>query len=219
MKSISVLIADDHTLIREAWELTINAMPGFTVLACCGNGNEAVDMARALLPNIVLMDINLPGIDGIEATQQIRKYAPGTKVLAVSSHTHPTYARRILQIGASGYLTKNASAGELFEAMKAVANDERYVCHEMKDTFANQYCSSKKESIHSLTQRELEIVKMVSEGGSSKEIAQQLFLSVRTIEVHRHNILRKLNLSNSASLVNFAHRSLTDTGRPEGLQL
>lgn len=210
MKNLTVLIADDHSLIREAWELTINATPGFTVLAACGNGNEAVELARTLRPDIVLMDINLPGLDGIEATQQIRRYAPVSKVLAVSSHTHPTYARRMLQNGASGYLTKMASAGELFEAMTAVSNNKKYVCHEMKSSFAKQYCSDDKgkEKLNSLSQREVEIIKLVKEGFSSKEIAQQLFLSVRTVEVHRHNILRKLDLKNSASLIDFIHESL-----------
>src|SRR5438067_2252311 len=119
-EKISILIADDHTLVRETWSFILNTDPRFTVIAESGSGEEAVELAKNLRPNIVIMDINLPGMNGIEATQLIRKYSPGTKVLGVSLHTQPTYARKMIQKGAMGYVTKNSSREEMFKAITEV---------------------------------------------------------------------------------------------------
>jgi two-component system invasion response regulator UvrY len=117
MEKITILIADDHTLVRETWSFILNSDPRFFVVAECGSGEEAVEMAKNLRPAIVIMDINLPGINGIEATQQIRKFSPGSKILGVSLHTQPTYARKMMQKGAMGYVTKNSSREEMFKAI------------------------------------------------------------------------------------------------------
>src|SRR5439155_7512826 len=177
-----------------------------------GSGEEAVEMAKNLRPAIVIMDINLPGINGIEATQLIRKYSPGSKILGVSLHTQPTYARKMMQKGAMGYVTKNSSREEMFKAILEVQEGRKYVCEEIKTILSEQVMSGDDQSggLNSLSQREIEIISFIKQGFSSKEIGDQLNISVKTVEVHRYNILRKLNLKNAAALVNFVNNSQLD---------
>ena len=147
MEKITILIADDHTLVRETWSFILNSDPRFYVVAECGSGEEAVEMAKNLKPAIVIMDINLPGINGIEATQQIRKFSPGSKILGVSLHTQPTYARKMMQKGAMGYVTKNSSREEMFKAIIEVYNGKKYVCEEIKNILSEQVISGRRPAI------------------------------------------------------------------------
>lgn len=211
-EKISILIADDHTLVRETWSFILNTDPRFTVVAESGSGEEAVEMAKNLRPNIVIMDINLPGMNGIEATQLIRKYSPGSKVLGVSLHTQPTYARKMIQKGAMGYVTKNSSREEMFKAIMEVNSGKKYICDEIKNILSEQVISGEDQQtgLNSLSQREIEIISFIKKGDSSKEIAETLNISVKTVEVHRYNILKKLNLKNAAALVNFINNSQLD---------
>lgn len=212
MGKITILIADDHTLVRETWSFILNTDERFKVIAECGSGEEAVAFAKELQPDVVIMDINLPGINGIEATQQIRKYSPRSKVLGVSLHTQPTYARKMLQKGAMGYVTKNSSREEMFKAILEIQEGKKYICDEIKTILSKQVLSGEDESsgLNSLSQREIEIIAFIKQGFSSKEIADELKISVKTVEVHRYNILRKLNLKNAAALVNFVNNSALD---------
>src|ERR1700680_3583734 len=114
MKKITILITDDHTLLREIWSFILNSNPRFQVIAECSSGEEAVEKSRELRPNVVIMDINLPGMNGMEATKQIRKYSPGSKILAVSMHSLPAYVRNMIKAGASGYITKDSPWEEMF---------------------------------------------------------------------------------------------------------
>ncbi len=214
MEKITILIADDHTLVRETWSFILNNDPRFQVVAECGSGEEAVELARNLRPNIVIMDINLPGINGIEATQQIRKFSPASKILGVSLHTQPTYARKMMQKGASGYVTKNSSREEMYKAIMEIHNGKKYICEEIKNILSEQVISGEEpqSGLNSLSQREIEIITLIKNGHSSKEIAESLNISVKTVEVHRYNILKKLNLKNAASLVNFINNSQLDLG-------
>ena len=214
MEKITILIADDHTLVRETWSFILNNDPRFQVLAECGSGEEAVELARNLRPNIVIMDINLPGINGIEATHQIRKFSPASKILGVSLHTQPTYARKMMQKGASGYVTKNSSREEMYKAIIEIHNGKKYICEEIKNILSEQVISGEEpqSGLNSLSQREIEIITLIKNGHSSKEIAESLNISVKTVEVHRYNILKKLNLKNAASLVNFINNSQLDLG-------
>lgn len=214
MEKITILIADDHTLVRETWSFILNNDPRFQVVAECGSGEEAVELARSLRPNIVIMDINLPGINGIEATHQIRKFSPASKILGVSLHTQPTYARKMMQKGASGYVTKNSSREEMFKAIMEIHNGKKYICEEIKNILSEQVISGEEPQtgLNSLSQREIEIITLIKNGHSSKEIAESLNISVKTVEVHRYNILKKLNLKNAASLVNFINNSQLDLG-------
>lgn len=208
----TVLIADDHRLIREAWSMTINASSIFTVIAECCNGKEAVELSAKLRPDVVLMDINMPDVDGIEATQLIRKYSPKTKIIGVSSHNHPTYVRKMIKRGAVGYVTKTSSADELFFTMAETLGGKKYLCQEIKDLIAEQAFSNENQtgSIHSLSEREMEIVNWVRQGESSKEIAARLQLSVKTIDVHRYNILKKLRMKNTAALIHYVNSQQTN---------
>jgi DNA-binding NarL/FixJ family response regulator len=212
MEKITILIADDHTLVRETWSFILNSDPRFYVVAECGSGEDAVEMAKNLRPAIVIMDINLPGINGIEATQQIRKFSPGSRILGVSLHTQPTYARKMMQKGAMGYVTKNSSREEMFKAIIEVHEGKKYVCEEIKNILSEQVISGEDQpsGLNALSQREIEIISFIKKGFSSKEIADALIISVKTVEVHRYNILKKLNLKNAAALVNFVNNSQLD---------
>jgi two-component system invasion response regulator UvrY len=209
MEKITILIADDHTLVRETWSFILNTDDRFNVVAESGNGEDAVEMAKQLRPNIVIMDINLPGMSGIEATQLIRKYSPASRILGVSLHTQPTYARKMIQKGAMGYVTKNSSREEMFKAIMEIQAGRRYICEEIKNILSEQVLNGDDQQggLNALSQREIEIINFIKKGFSSKEIAENLDISVKTVEVHRYNILKKLNLKNSAALVNYINNS------------
>ena len=134
MQKITVLIADDHQMARTALVFVLNSNNRFEVIAECETGEEAVEKSRELNPDVVLMDINLPGLDGIEATVQICELSPAPKVLGMSMHTHPSYANLIMEKGAMGYLTKNCSRDEMFKAILEVYSGKKYVCNEIKNT-------------------------------------------------------------------------------------
>jgi DNA-binding NarL/FixJ family response regulator len=212
MEKINILVVDDHTLIRETWSFILNTDPRFSVVAESSSGEEAVEVANKLRPNIVIMDINLPGMNGIEATQLIRKYSPGSKILGVSLHTQPTYARKMIQNGAMGYVTKNSSREEMFKALMEIHNGRKYICDEIKNILSEQVINGEdaQTGLNALSQREIEIIAYIKKGFSSKEIADALHISVKTVEVHRYNILKKLNLKNAASLVNYINRNFAD---------
>jgi len=142
----------------------------------------------------------------------IRKYSPGSKVLGVSLHTQPTYARKMIQKGAMGYVTKNSSREEMFKALMEIHNGRKYICDEIKNILSEQVISGEdaQTGLNALSQREIEIIAYIKKGFSSKEIADALHISVKTVEVHRYNILKKLNLKNAAALVNFINNSQLD---------
>src|SRR5215203_1355838 len=205
MSAIKIFIVDDHTLLREAWRMALTADTAFTVVGEAGNGEEAVEMVPKLRPDVVTMDINLPGIDGIEATRQVKKRLPGVKVLGISLHNQPSYARKMMQAGAMGYVTKNSSKEEMYKAITEIHQGRKYVCQEIKNILSTQLVDDEEDRIKvaALSLREIEIIRHIVKGSSSKEIAQQLFIAVKTVEVHRYNILKKLKLKNAAALVNF----------------
>jgi DNA-binding NarL/FixJ family response regulator len=205
MSKINILIADDHKLIRETWSYILNSDSRFQVVGECGDAQEAVELARTKRPHVVLMDINMSPFSGLEATQRIRKISPGSKVIGVSMHSQPAYAKKMLQMGARGYVTKNSSKEEMIKAILEVNHGNKYICDEIKNIISEQLLDEKEDSpnINALTEREMQIINFIKEGLSSKEIATNLSISLKTVEVHRHNILKKLKLKNSASLVNF----------------
>jgi DNA-binding NarL/FixJ family response regulator len=209
MDKITILIADDHTLVRETWSFILNTDERFQVVAESGSGEEAVEMAKQLRPDVVIMDINLPGMNGIEATQLIRKFSPASRILGVSLHTQPTYARKMIQKGAMGYVTKNSSREEMFKAIIEIQAGRRYICEEIKNILSEQVIGGDEpqNGLNALSQREIEIINFIKKGFSSKEIAESLEISVKTVEVHRYNILKKLNLKNAAALVNYINNS------------
>ncbi|MDZ4809778.1 MAG: response regulator transcription factor [Bacteroidota bacterium] len=207
MDKITILLVDDHKLIRESWSFILNNDPRFSVIGQTSNVDEAVDIAKEFRPDIVLMDINMSPINGFEATKFIRKFSPGSKIIGISMHSMPAYARKMLQLGAMGYVTKNSSKDELFTAITEVSSGKKYVCEEVKNILANQELIEEggQPDMNVLSRRELDVVQLIKEGLSSKEIAVRLDISLKTVEVHRYNVLKKLGLKNTASLVNFTN--------------
>jgi len=206
MDKITILLVDDHKLIRDSWSFILNSDPRFLVIGETSGGDEAIEIARNKRPQIVLMDVNMSPVNGFDATKQIRKYSPGSKVIGISMHTMPAYAKRMLQMGAMGYVTKNSSKDEMITAIVEVNNGKKYVCDEVKSILAQQQLENdddKHPDMNLLSRREIDIVQHIKEGLSSKEIAIRLDISLKTVEVHRYNILKKLSLKNTASLVNF----------------
>jgi DNA-binding NarL/FixJ family response regulator len=206
MEKITILLVDDHKLIRETWALLLNSDPRFQVVGETDDVNQALEICREKHPVVVLMDINMTPINGFEGTKLIRKYVPATKVIGMSMHSMPAYARRMLQSGAHGYVTKNSSKEELFEALVEVQKGNKYICEEVKNILAHQALDETGETgpdLNVLSRREIDVIQLIKEGLSSKEIAQKLEISLKTVEVHRYNILKKLHLKNTAALVNF----------------
>jgi DNA-binding NarL/FixJ family response regulator len=205
MDKITILLVDDHKLIRDSWSFILNSDPRFQVVGETSGGDEAVEIAKSKRPKIVLMDVNMSPVNGFDATRMIRKFAPGSKVIGISMHSMPAYARRMLQLGAMGYVTKNSSKDEMIAAIVEVNKGKKYVCNEVKNILAQQELEESGEhpDMNVLSRREIDIVQLIKEGMSSKEIALRLEISLKTVEVHRYNILKKLNLKNTAALVNF----------------
>ncbi|HNR17777.1 MAG TPA: response regulator transcription factor [Chitinophagaceae bacterium] len=206
MGKITILLVDDHKLIRDSWSFILNSDIRFQVIGETSNADEAVEIARDKKPEIVLMDINMSPVNGFEATKLVRKYSPGSKIIGISMHSMPAYARRMLQIGAMGYVTKNSSKDELMSAIIEVHNGKKYICNEVKNILAQQELEDEgggAPDMNVLSRREIDIVQLIKEGLSSKEIALRLDISLKTVEVHRYNILKKLSLKNTAALVNF----------------
>jgi len=204
MQKISILIVDDHKLVRETWIYLLNTVPSFHVAASCSSAEEAIRIAEHLHPGVILLDINLPGMNGLEATCIFRQVAPGSKILAVSVYTQTSYVRKMLKNGALGYVTKNSSRQEMIHAIKEVHAGHQYLCEEIrKNMEAVPVTGKNDDDINELSQREMEVIDLLKKGYSSKEIANRLFISVKTVEAHRHNILKKLKIKNAAALVNF----------------
>ena len=207
MEKITILLADDHRLILESWKYLLEGDNRFVVIGLADSGRKAVELASSLKPKVVLLDINMQEMNGFEATKLIRKCAPGTKVIGVSMHSMPAYAKKMIKFGASGYVTKNSQRQELIQAILDVNEGKIYICNEVKSIIVNMEITSSevKSNLNSLSKRELEVVSYVTQGKSSKEISSELNLALKTIEVHRYNILKKLNLPNTASLVSYAN--------------
>ena len=202
---IKVLIVDDHTLISEAWTSLLKDAPGISVIGNADNENDAFDKAILLRPDIILMDINLGQGSGIEATIKINDALPKTKVIGLSLHDDITYVKKFLAVGAKGYLTKNTNKSELISAIHEVNQGNLFIGKEIKDRYFTSLLNMDTEtSQKELTMKEIEIVKLIANGLTSKEIGVKLFLSPRTIEKHRHNILKKLSLPNAAQLSSWA---------------
>jgi DNA-binding NarL/FixJ family response regulator len=195
MEKISILITDDHTLIREAWTMVLNNDPGFKVIGEAGSGEEAVELAKQLRPDVVLMDINLSGMNGFETIPLIRKFSPGSKILGVSLHSQPTYARKMLRNGAMGYVTKNSSREEMFKAIIEINSGRTYICNEIKNILSENLLNDDElpAGLHLLSPREIEIISFIKKGNSCKEIAEVLNLPAKTVEAHRYNLMKKLN--------------------------
>jgi len=206
MQKTTIMIVDDHTLVRETWAKFISLYPEYDVIFNTGDGQEAIEVARDQRPDILLADINMVPVNGFELLEMISKFSPGTKVIGVSMHSQPAYVKKMMRGGAKGYVTKSSPSEELMVAIAEVAAGRTYICAEVKNIIADQAVNESRHgpgAISQLSERELEIIKLVRNGLSSKEIALQLSITPKTVEVHRHNILKKLKLKNSVALIEF----------------
>jgi len=208
---IRIIIADDHLLIAETWASLINMDPNFEVVRVYDNTKSLIDEITEIKPDVAILDININPFSGIEATKMIKKLAPGTRVIGVSMHNQPSFAKKMMRNGAMGYVTKNSSKQEMYDAIKSVMNGQKYICAEIQKNITNQMLVDEDENkLSTLTEREIEIIKLIKNGMTNKEIAEQLFLSPRTVETHRARILKKLDLKNSLSLIKYINDSFMD---------
>jgi two-component system response regulator NreC len=205
-KKITILLADDHSVVRQGFRRILESQPDMEITGEAGNGREAVELASRLKPDVVVMDVAMPGLNGIEATRRLMDQSPRTRVLALSMHKDSVYVREILRAGARGYLLKDAIDADLLAAVRAVARGEGYLSPGIANAVLTDYRQHVTDPIDLLTSREREVLQLIAEGKTNKEIAALLNLSVYTVDAHRGRIMEKLNLHSTGELVRFAVR-------------
>ncbi len=211
MSPIKVLLAEDHTIVRKGIRALLDGVTEIEVVGEAEDGREAVEKVGQLQPDVVLMDNTMPILNGLEATHQIKKQFPKTKVLILTMHTDEEYIFQFLQAGASGYLIKKTAPKELVSAIKAVYRGDSFLSPSISKKVIDEYLrhveqASKPNSYTQLTDREREVLQLIVEGFSNKEIAEQLHLSVKTVGNHRLNLMEKLDLHNVSDLTKYAIR-------------
>jgi len=207
--SIRVLIVDDHAIVRHGLSRSIQQQEDMEVVGQASDGHVAVDLARQLTPNVVLMDVSMPALNGIEATRAVLRESPASRVIALSMHSAKQYVREMFRAGASGYLLKDCEFDELVQTIRLIAEGQTYISPSISRIVVENYAHSRtpeeKESAFSvLTQREREVLQLMAEGHSTKQIAMQLFISPKTVEAHRLRIMNKLDIDNVALLTKYA---------------
>ncbi len=209
MTRIRLLLADDHHLVRTGMRGLLQSLPDIEVMGETGDGREAVALVQAHAPNIVLMDIAMPGLNGLDATARIVKECPHTRVLILSMHADEEYVRQALLAGASGYLLKNAAPAELELAIRAVTRGETWLSPAISRLVVEEYLGTHGEPtgpLAQLTPRQREILQRVAEGQTTKQIAAALAVSIKTVETHRAQLMERLGIHDVAGLVRFAIR-------------
>ncbi len=206
---IKVFLADDHAVVREGLTLLLDTQAGITVVGEAADGRKAVRQVERLCPDVVVMDIAMPGMNGIEATAQIRNICPSTQVVILSMHSSAEHILRALRAGALGYLLKESAGKELIQAVQTVYGGRRYLSRQIAESVIDDYISGSpatqaKNLLESLSSREREVLQLVAEGKSSTEIAEVLYLSPKTIETYRSRLMHKLGISDLPGLVKFA---------------
>jgi two-component system response regulator NreC len=204
---IRILLADDHALVRQGFRMILSAQPDMQIVGEAGNGREAVELGEKLQPDLVIMDVTMPELNGVEATRRLAAVAPRARVLALSMHKDSVYVREILRAGARGYLLKDSVDADLLAAVRAIAKGEGYLSPAVSDAVLTDYRRHVTEPLDLLTSREREVLQMIAEGKTNKEIATSLNLSVYTVEAHRGRVMEKLNLHSTSELVRFALRN------------
>ena len=204
---INVLLVDDHELVRTGIRKILDEVKGLKVIGETQTGEEAVQFCRKNQPDVVLMDMNMPGIGGLEATKKIIRYSPDIKVIVLTVYSEDPIPTKVMQIGAAGYLTKGAGTDEMVNAIRAVNSGQRYITPEIAQKIAlNQFKSAEENPFNSLSERELQIMLMVTRGEKVPYISEQLSLSTKTINSYRYRMFEKLNVSNDVELTHLAIR-------------
>ena len=207
--SIRVIIADDHRIIREGIRMLLNGESDITVIAEAENGRRAVELACELGPDVIVMDITMPDLNGIEATRQILDLQPDTRIIALSMHSDRRFISGIIDAGAVGYLLKDCAFEELALAIRAVVSNQIYLSPRIAGIVVEDYLKHRQEAnsgVNSLTDREKEVLQLIAEGNTVSQISTKIHLASKTIETHRKNIMNKLNIFSVAELTKYAIR-------------
>lgn len=207
-----ILLSDDHEIVREGFRALIERQPDMEIIAETADGREAVQQAIQQKPDVVVIDIGLPGLNGIDATRQILDHCPHMKIIALSVHQETRYVTEMLKAGASGYLVKTCAFGELIQAIHAVVENETYLSSKVAAAVVDQALNPQADSAQqspaaALSAREREVLQLLVEGKSSKEIAHCLSVTTRTVDLHRQNVMKKLELYSVAELTKYAIRT------------
>ncbi len=207
---IKILLADDHKITRDGLKALLESQKNMIVIGEAENGRQAVRLASELAPDVIVMDINMPELNGIEATRQIISELPETKIIALSMYSDKRYVVGMLKAGVSGYLLKNCAFDELVSAITAVVANQNYMSQKIADTVMKDYAnileSSDSSPASTLTAREREVLQLIAEGLKTKDIATRIHVSVKTVETHRQQVMRKLNAKSVAELTKIALR-------------
>jgi DNA-binding NarL/FixJ family response regulator len=227
---IRVLLADDHDILRQGLKLLLSMQPEMQVVGEARNGREAIELSLSSQPDVVVMDISMPGMDGLEACQRIRAQQPATQVLILTMHESEEYFLQALRVGAAGYIVKKAAPTELHMAIKAVAHGGAFLYPGLAKALVHAFVAQSAinlateqqrelpqtaklaQELHVLTPREMEVLRLVAEGRTNQEIADQLVVSIKTVQSHRANVMEKLDLQDITHLVRFAirHKLITE---------
>ena len=207
IKKIKVLIADDHVMVRQGFIVLLNAQPDIEVIGEAADGNEMVEQAESLHPDVVLADISMPNLNGIEATKVIHQRNPEMPVVMITVHTSSSYVVRALRSGARGYVVKNDDFQHVVQAIKAVCEGQRYLSSQVSEQIIDAVVSGTSQEFtmdERISIREREILQLIAEGNSNSQIAKKLVISARTVETHRTNIMRKLELTSQIDILRYA---------------
>lgn len=211
MKPIRILIADDHSVVRSGLRTLLQRTTGFSVVAEAEDGEEAVRLAREHKPDVAILDISMPRLNGVEATRLIKQADPSIKVLILTIHESEEYVWQVIRAGANGYVLKNADRADLRAAVRSVFEGHRFFSPTVSDLIVGEFerrahddVATTPRSREPLTERETEVLRFVAQGMTNKEIAEKLALSIRTVNTHRTNLMRKLDLHDTAGLVRYA---------------
>ena len=200
---ISVLLAEDHETVREGLRLLLNAQPDMTVVGEAADGSDAIARARELKPTVIVLDLTMPGMNGLAAAKQLRTEAPATAVVALTRHDDRAYLYELLEAGAAGYVLKQSPSSELLAAIRAAVSGQRYIDPAFRRTDPERD-PRRRPTTPSVTDREKEVLRRMAVGQSNKEIAAELEIAVKTVEVHKANAMRKLSLRGRTDVVRYA---------------
>lgn len=215
MSDIKILIADDHPIFIDGIKSLIDSIEGFTVVDSAENGKVALNKIPECEPDIILMDINMPEMDGVDATRLVKEQYPDVKVIMLTMHDEIRLIKDVLEIGARGYILKNIGRDDLIKALETVSSGRPYLDPAVQEKMISSLGASEEEAkeepnaelVNSITQREMEILQLIALGNTSGEIAKTLFISKNTVETHRKNLLGKLSVKNTAALLKFAYQN------------
>ncbi|MGI9332273.1 MAG: response regulator [Gammaproteobacteria bacterium] len=215
--SIKVILADDHRIMRDGLRSVLESESGFEIVGEAQNGREAVKLTRQLEPDVVVMDVGMPDLNGVDATSQIADLGLSTKVVALSMHAEGQYVQGMLQAGAAGYILKDCAGDELVQALQAVMSNRSYVSPQITDVIVSDYVARLSGEVTAqapvLSTREREVLQLISEGQSTASIAERLHVSVKTVETHRKRLMDKLDIRSVAGLTKYAIREgITSVG-------